>query len=238
MDRNFARSLALVLKSEGGWSDNPLDNGGATMRGVTLATYRRYINPQGTKSDLRNITDAQLAKVYREQYWDAIGGDQLPDGVDYAVFDFAVNSGPGRAARYLQSVVGAPMDGAIGPATLDAAAKMPVGVVIDRLCDARLAFLKSLGTWGTFGKGWSARVASVRHDALLMTQSAAGIPTSPADITPKPSIPAASGPNSPPPSTTKKPVAKHVGLGIGAFAIGAALAQWWHQIAAFFHHWF
>lgn len=225
MDRNFSRSLSLVLKSEGGWSDNPADPGGATMKGVTIATFRRYIDPKATKDDLRHITDAQLAKVYREQYWNAISGDDLPDGVDYATMDFAVNSGPGRAARYLQSVVGAPMDGAIGQATLDAVAKMPVGVVIDRLCDARLAFLKSLGTWGTFGKGWGARVASVRHDALLMTaQPAAPVPApapAPSVFVPVP-VPA-------------KPAPNLSGLaGFLALAV-MAIAGFWHHLIAWFH---
>ena len=106
MDRNFARALSLVLKSEGGWSDNPADPGGATMKGVTLANFRRYVQADGTKDDLRHITDAQLATVYRKFYWDAVAGDDLPDGVDYATMDFGVNSGPGRAAKYLQAAVG------------------------------------------------------------------------------------------------------------------------------------
>lgn len=221
MDRNFQRALSLVLKSEGGWSDNAADPGGATMKGVTIATFRRYIDPKATKDDLRHITDAQLAKVYREQYWNAVGGDQLPDGVDYATFDFAVNSGPGRAARYLQSVVGAPMDGAIGPATLDAVAKMPASAIIDRLCDARLAFLKSLGTWGTFGKGWSARVASVRKDALLMTSQPASPVPAPA---PAPSAPV---PTKPAPSLS--------GLA-GFLALAAmAVAGFWQHLTAWFH---
>jgi lysozyme family protein len=195
------------------------------MKGVTIATFRRYIDPKATKDDLRHITDAQLADVYKRQYWDAVGGDLLPDGVDYAVFDFAVNSGPGRAARYLQSVLGAPMDGAIGSATLDAVAKMPVGVVIDRLCDARLAFLKSLGTWGTFGKGWAARVAAVRRDALLMTaQPAAPVPAP---------VPAPSAPI--PVPVSAKPAPDLSGLA-GFLALAAmAVAGFWQHLTAWFH---
>lgn len=181
MDRNFARALSLVLKSEGGWSDNPADPGGATMKGVTLANFRRYVKADATKADLRAISDAQLATVYRRFYWDAVAGAELPDGVDYAVFDFAVNSGPGRAAKYLQVVLGVVQDGRIGPATLAAARAKPAGVVIDALCDARLAFLERLPTWPSFGRGWSARVASVRRQALLMlaAPSAAGESASP-----------------------------------------------------------
>ncbi|MDX8468928.1 glycosyl hydrolase 108 family protein [Mesorhizobium sp. VK23B] len=169
MDRNFARSLALVLKSEGGWSDKRADPGGATMKGVTLANFRRYVKADASKADLKKITDEQVDAIYRRFYWDAVLGAELPDGVDYAVFDFAVNSGPGRAAKYLQAVLGVAEDGRVGPATVAAARAKPAGVVIDTLCDARLAFLQRLPTWPTFGKGWNARVASVRAQALLIS---------------------------------------------------------------------
>jgi len=175
MDRNFARSLALVLKSEGGWSDNPKDPGGATMKGVTIANFRRYVKADATKDDLRHITDAQVATVYRRFYWDAVAGAELPDGVDYAVFDFAVNSGPGRAAKYLQGVVGVLVDGRVGPATVKAAFAKPAATVVNDICDDRLAFLKGLGAWKTFGKGWSSRVSSVRATALAMAAQPAPI---------------------------------------------------------------
>ena len=138
MDRNFRRALSLVLKHEGGWADHPKDPGGATMKGVTLASFRKYVKPNGTKTDLRNITDDQLATVYRRHYWDAVSGAELPDGVDYAVFDFAVNSGPSRAAKYLQKVAGTPQDGRIGPATLKAVRAKMRATVIHELCDDRI----------------------------------------------------------------------------------------------------
>ena len=178
MDRNFRRALSLVLKHEGGWADHPKDPGGATMKGVTLASFRKYVKPNGTKTDLRNITDDQLATVYRRHYWDAVSGAELPDGVDYAVFDFAVNSGPSRAAKYLQKVAGTPQDGKIGPATLKAVRAKMHATVIHELCDDRMAFLKRLETWPTFGKGWTRRVTDVRTEALTMT--------APQSTTPKP----------------------------------------------------
>lgn len=200
MDRNFARALALVLKSEGGWSDNPADPGGATMKGVTLATFRAYIKPGGTKADLKAITDEQLSTCYRRQYWDAVLGAELPDGVDYAVFDFGVNSGPSRAAKYLQGVIGAVQDGRIGPASVTAVKAKPAADIINALCDARLAFLKRLDTWPTFGKGWSSRVSSVRAQALAMAAKPAPIviqpaqiPTGAGDRTPSPSVTTAIG---------------------------------------------
>jgi lysozyme family protein len=235
MDRNFARALALVLKSEGGWSDNPADPGGATMKGVTLASFRRYVKADATGADLRRISDGEVATVYRRFYWDAVLGAELPDGVDYAVFDFAVNSGPGRAARCLQAVLGATQDGRIGPATLAAAMARPAGVVIDELCDARLAFLRRLPTWTKFGRGWSNRVGSVRAQAMLMTASATpGQPETtvqPAQPTQQPptaaSVQAEHSSASRP--TSRIPNAKRAGL-IAACLLVAYAA--WHQIAA------
>jgi lysozyme family protein len=245
MDRNFARALSLVLKSEGGWSDDSRDPGGATMKGVTLANFRRYVQSDGTKDDLRHITDAQLATVYRKFYWDEVKGDDLPDGVDYATFDFAVNSGPSRAAKYLQTVVGVPEDGVIGPATLDAVRAKSAATVLYALCDARLAFLKRLPTWGTFGTGWASRVASVRADALRMTTQAPQ-PAPPAPIQP---IPAPVQPPAPPAAPVPPPVAREpqpipakprvegsgiiagliTALALTAMAIGGA----WHHVIAY-----
>jgi lysozyme family protein len=246
MIRNFERSLSLVLKSEGGWSDHPADPGGATMKGVTLATFRRYVEPKATKDDLRRITDAQVATVYRKQYWNAVCGDDLPDGIDYAVFDFAVNSGPGRAAKYLQSIVGAKQDGKIGPDTLAKVKPMVRGTVINDLCDKRMAFLKGLSTWGTFGKGWTSRVSSVRAEALKLASNVGPIsgppsldtpipvaipPEKPVEsTTPKPSIPKASSTKTDDLATTPKSPGK-TAAAAGIFAIIAlTLATWWGDL--------
>lgn len=170
MDSNFAIAFKAVLNSEGGWSDDPRDPGGATMKGITLENFRRFVKPNATKKDLHNITNEQLATVYRRQYWEKVAGSQLPNGIDYAVFDFGVNSGPSRAARYLQKMVGAKADGMIGPATLAAIKSKKPEDVINALCDARLAFLKRLDTWPHFSAGWTARVNAVRRTALAMAR--------------------------------------------------------------------
>lgn len=188
MIRNFERSLPAVLKHEGGWADHPSDPGGATMKGVTIGTYRRY-KPGATKEDLRHITDAELQRIYRDGYWDKVRGDDLPYGVDYAVFDYAVNSGPARAAMHLQEVVGVAPDGEIGPLTLAAVAKWDAVALIEALCAKRIAFLKRLSTWPTFGKGWSARVSGVlrlaKDMAIALPSPPASKPTSPTSAKPK-----------------------------------------------------
>lgn len=168
MEINFAASLKHVLEHEGGWADHPQDPGGATMKGVTLATYRRHFGEHKSKQDLRNITDKQLGHIYRSAYWDKCRCDALPAGVDYAVFDAAVNSGPGRSARWLQASVGAEQDGGIGAKTLAKVAQHDAAQVAGMLCDQRLKFLQSLDTWETFGQGWGRRIEAVRVTAMVM----------------------------------------------------------------------
>src|SRR5690606_31383462 len=121
MNKNFQQALEKVLKHEGGFVNHPADPGGATNKGITLATYRRYIKRNGTVDDLKALTTEQAGKVYKAQYWDKVRGDDLPSGLDYAVFDFAVNSGPAKAVKELQKVLGVTQDGIIGPITLEAA---------------------------------------------------------------------------------------------------------------------
>lgn len=170
MKRNFERSLAFVLEHEGGYVDHPKDPGGATNKGITIATYRRYIKRDGTKEDLKRLTTEQAGIVYKKQYWDKVRGDDLPDGLDYAVFDFAVNSGPGRAAKFLQKIVGATQDGQIGKLTLLAVAASPKSTpqLIEELCADRLAFLKRLKHWPSFKNGWTARITGVETHATEM----------------------------------------------------------------------
>jgi lysozyme family protein len=137
------------------------------MKGVTQKTYDGWRDRHGQpRQSVRLISDAEVSAIYRRDYWDAIKGDQLPAGVDYCVFDFAVNSGINRAARYLQNAVGTAADGVIGPATIAAANSVGAASIINHICDARIAFLKGLATWPTFGDGWTARVADVRSLAL------------------------------------------------------------------------
>jgi lysozyme family protein len=143
MLENFQNCLAVTLGYEGGWSDHPSDPGGATMKGITLATYRRF-KPGATKTDLRNISNETVAKIYRTDYWDKVGGDRLAAGVDLATFDAGVNSGPGRARQWLMAAIGGPDH-----------------YTVKRVCAKRLGFMRSLAIWNTFGNGWSRRVAGI-----------------------------------------------------------------------------
>ena len=178
---NFEKCKTLTAVSEGGWSDHPKDPGGATMKGVTLNTYtawrKLHGQPTPTKADLKVITDTEVSAIFKAQYWDAARCDLLPLGLDYAVFDFAINSGPARAVRELQAILAVAADGVVGAKTLAQIAAMSattgdIDDLIDQYQDARLAFMRSLKTWKTFGKGWERRVEKVRRQAKAMVASA------------------------------------------------------------------
>lgn len=173
MRDNFEPALAEVLAYEGGWSDHPKDPGGATMRGVTISTYAAYKGRAVTRTELRNISTAELEAIYRGRYWDKVRGDDLPRGLDLVAFDPAVNSGPIRGAKWLQQALGVAQDGKVGPITIKAAQTAKPVPVIQKACSARMGFLRGLGTWGTFGKGWSRRVASIEARSVQMAAPAA-----------------------------------------------------------------
>lgn len=195
MRANFRESLAAVLVHEGGYSNHPKDPGGATMKGVTQRVYDAYrrSNRQEIRS-VRNITDSELEAIYYQQYWMACKADNLASGLDYAVFDYAVNSGPSRAIKHLQEVLGVKQDGIMGNVTLAAAASASTSNVIIALCERRMRFLKGLTTWDTFGNGWTNRVNGVFSKAQKMaasnTKEPAPLPQPPQ---PKPSTGASIG---------------------------------------------
>lgn len=168
MQENWDDSFAAVLKHEGGFVNHPKDPGGMTNLGVTKAAWEAYLNRSVTEAEMRALTPFIVKPFYKAMYWDKIKGDQLPNGVDYAAYDLAVNSGVGRAAKYLQEIAGVPADGAIGPKSLEAIKACNPKELADALCDMRLAFLKRLPTFETFGKGWSRRVAEVKARADSM----------------------------------------------------------------------
>lgn len=161
---SFAAALAAVLVHEGGYSNHPDDPGGPTMKGIIQRVYDGYRRARGLNvRPVRQIEERELKEIYRRQYWDAVRADELPPGIDYVVFDGAVNSGPAQSAKWLQRALGLPADGQVGAVTLAAAARTPRAALVDDICDRRLAMLQNLRTWPVFGRGWGRRVADVRR---------------------------------------------------------------------------
>lgn len=180
MRANLHLALKLTAGSEGGFSNNPKDPGGATMKGVTLKTYTAYRLAKHlakpTISDLKRISDAEVEDIFVRQYWAPVHGDELPAGLDIIVPDFSFNSGAGQAVIELQRILTAlgfdteGADGKFGEHTRAAIIAAMRGVGEDRVINAyqdkRLAFMQSLSHWKDFKNGWTTRVKEMRANGL------------------------------------------------------------------------
>jgi lysozyme family protein len=160
--------MAVVLREEGGFVDNPEDPGGATNMGITLRTLTAWRHRPTSIEDVRSLTVAEAERIYRAHYWNAMDCDALPAGVDLMVFDFGVSAGPEEAIRALQRAVGTTENGMMGPITLAAIARRNPADLTDRLAEERRQFYRSLSTFGTFGEGWTRRVEEVKAASLRM----------------------------------------------------------------------
>ena len=168
MKDNFEKSLDLVLKSEGGFVNHPSDPGGMTNLGVTKHVWEEWVGHPVDEKVMRNLTAEYVAPMYKKKYWDSCGCDNLAKGLDYVVFDFAVNAGPGRSVKILQQTIGCVPDGMLGPRDISALANSDARDILEKFCAARVDFYKTLKTFPVFGKGWLARTERVRAEALNM----------------------------------------------------------------------
>ena len=168
MNHNFDTCLNMLLKHEGGYVNHPEDPGGMTNLGVTKRTYDEFHGTDINEEGMRNLEKSDVEPIYRSNYWNRCRCQDLPSGVDWAVFDFAVNAGTGRAAKALQQAVEAEQDGSIGPLTLMKVKDHEVVNIINRIAIYREQFYRSLSTFDTFGKGWIRRNDETRRQAIHM----------------------------------------------------------------------
>lgn len=176
MKSTYARAMRGIRISEGGYRNHPKDPGGATNFGIIQRVYDDYRKTRGQPTrSVKSITEEEVAAIYRTQYADKIRYDELPAGIDYATLDGAVNSGVSRGAKWLQGALGVSTDGKIGCGTISAAAKADVINTIKSMCAKRMSFLRGLGIFSTFGKGWTSRVARVEAESVSMAMEARGI---------------------------------------------------------------
>tara|TARA_B100001248_G_scaffold21267_1_gene14248 strand:- start:56 stop:580 length:525 start_codon:yes stop_codon:yes gene_type:complete len=171
MAQNFKHCLEIILHHEGGYVNHPKDPGGMTNLGVTKRVYESWVGKEVNESDMRALTADDVAPIYEKNYWDKVKGNDLPGGLDLCVFDFGVNAGPGRAAKYLQTMIGTVADGGIGPNTLLALGNYvdevgDVAQVIKDYQEKRQSYYEGLSTFATFGKGWTRRVEETTEEAL------------------------------------------------------------------------
>ena len=169
MKASFETCLPLLLAHEGGYTNDPRDPGGPTNFGVTIFDYQKYVKRDATAADVRTMTVEDAKRIYRTRYWDAQRCDELPAGVDYAVFDYGVNSGIGRSGKVLRRVLGlSGKTSLIDDHVVSSARTANTRTLIAEISAERLRFLQSLRTWRTFGNGWARRVADVQATALFL----------------------------------------------------------------------
>ena len=168
MKANYDKCLETILHHEGGYVNHPKDPGGETNLGVTK---RVYLEHGGTKN-MKDLLVEDVAPIYKKGYWDKMKGDELPNGLDLCVFDFGVNAGPGRSAKYLQTMIGTVADGGIGPNTLKAVnayvSQHGIEKSIENFQEARQGYYERLKTFETFGRGWTRRVDETTELALQL----------------------------------------------------------------------
>ena len=168
MNKNYDHCLEMLLEHEGGFVNHPDDPGGITNLGVTKRVYEEWVEREVSEQEMRDLTKEDVAPIYKSNYWDRCKCNSLDSGLDFAVFDWAVNSGSGRAAKALQTIVGADADGAIGPATLALVSNNSAENLIEKMYHARQEFYEGLSTFDTFGRGWSRRNKETLEAALEM----------------------------------------------------------------------
>lgn len=215
---NFAACMAEIYAHEGGYVDHPKDPGGATNMGITKATLEAWRGRKVSKQEVKDLPRSEADRIYRSRYWNPVRGDDLNHGIDLVTFDPAVNSGVGRGVIWLQRALGVAADGKMGPVTLSAVGTADPQQVIARACTHRMGFLRGLKTWGTFGKGWSRRVARVEAVAIRMVTEAANRPARPVLLENKAKAQSA--------ATREAQGAGGVAAGVGGVTTLADLPEW------------
>lgn len=155
----FKRSLLFVLRWEGGYSNNPADAGGETNKGVTWRVYNDYRHSLGLPiRSVRYLTQIELEAIYHLRYWIPAGCDDLPPALALCHFDWAVNSGVGRAQTTMRRAGG-------GLTTSQALAVRGERIVANSYNNVREAYYRAWGhgSQAQFLGGWLNRLSAVRH---------------------------------------------------------------------------
>lgn len=170
MQSNWPQVIAWIGLSEGGYVNHKNDPGGPTNHGITKRVLEQWRGKKVSIAQMKALTKKEAEDILKARYWDLVKGDLLPSGLDYAVADYGVNSGPGKAIKDLQRSIndmglGIKVDSVIGPETMGAINKFDeqqIKELIQLYCERRMRFLRSLKTFKTFGRGWTKRVMGNR----------------------------------------------------------------------------
>lgn len=148
----FDEVFERVIGHEGGYTNDPTDPGGETNWGISKRSYPGV--------DIKNLTREGARGIYRQDFWDHLYADALPDGVAFQLFDFAVNSGIQTAIRKLQAACRVADDGHWGPVSQAALNLLSESDLILRVLAQRIRFMVKLSNWPSAGRGWMNRIAN------------------------------------------------------------------------------
>jgi lysozyme family protein len=168
MRSTFDKVMPHVFLTEGGYVDHPNDPGGATNLGITFAVLQKWRGHKISKQNVRDLNKPEARLIYKAWYWDKIKLDQMPAGVDWAVFDFSINSGPSRAVKGLQTALNVTSDGVLGPITMSRLATKAPKDIVHGITLYRRAFVRRLRNYPTFKRGWERRITRVHDEASAL----------------------------------------------------------------------
>lgn len=156
-------AMAWIIKTEGGYVNDPNDAGGETNFGISKRQYPEL--------DIRALTVDDALEIYRTDYWRAYHCDEMPDAIALWTFDGLVQHRPKTASRILQRAIGANADGIIGPKTLTLAKHTNPHLAARMMALERLdlydQIVRSDSSKARFINGWRARVVDLYEFALL-----------------------------------------------------------------------
>lgn len=169
----YEGGFTIIRSDPGNWTGGKVGVGElrGTNMGIAANTYPTL--------DLRSLTKDQVIAIYRRDYWPKAMGDQMPMGVDQVSYDGVVNSGPGRGVKWVGAALGLPSTASNAAIAAAANAAPDKVALVKKAVAKRMAFLRALGTWGTFGAGWAKRCTQVEAVGVKMALEARGMaPTS------------------------------------------------------------
>jgi len=177
MNIDYDRCFDETELWEGGYSSTPGDPGGATMRGLTQASYDAYRRSKGESvQGVYRVTNAEVEDIFKSEYWVPARCSDLPVGLDMVQFDEAINSGPRKATELLQQALGLDPDGWFGLETLARIQGLSVfsqRALIQEVCARRVAYWESPTNERKFLRGWLDRGKDVEVKALAMFDASA-----------------------------------------------------------------
>jgi lysozyme family protein len=164
----FDRAVLWVISREGGATvtNDPNDPGGLTKYGISQRAFPDV--------DIRALTYETAAELYREHYWNRCRCGEFPPALGLALFDSAVNQGPGVAVRLMQRALGVKPDGVVGPDTLAAAARVGVSGFITDYVERRWDHYSELGSASHYLRGWTRRLFRLQAECMRLTATNGG----------------------------------------------------------------